>query len=229
MRIIHSFLFALAILSTPGIAKGQTIVCEFDTTWSTPPANMYNRIKVTTGATSIKWKVVSSNFPSDWLPHFGFCDNVACYTNGSAGALWPTGSIQTTVPIDTGFSDFYLQLDLPATATPGIYYIRVKLYNQTDLADSNTIQTYYASFSPTNVRTVAEINQLSLYPNPTKGVLYVTGEANINKIVIRNLSGHIVYSGSYYSKEAKVDLRSLPAGIYTASIDKRPVRTFVKQ
>lgn len=73
--------------------------------------------------------------------------------------------------------------------------------------------------------------QVSVYPNPTKGVLHVSAAENIQRIVISDVTGkHVV---EYTGNERVIDVSALQSGLYflTAVCGKLPNRTitFSKQ
>ena len=71
--------------------------------------------------------------------------------------------------------------------------------------------------------------QIKIYPNPAKNLLNITGINNTFKIIIIDLSGKTVFTEN--SKNNKVDITSIAAGLYTIQIqteDKLYVEKFIK-
>ncbi len=62
---------------------------------------------------------------------------------------------------------------------------------------------------------------LSIYPNPTEGVVYVSANAkgiDATQINIRSLSGHLLYSESVNTKKTAIDISHLNDSIYLFEI-----------
>lgn len=51
-------------------------------------------------------------------------------------------------------------------------------------------------------------------PNPTSGILQISGEANINGVAVYDLLGKQVVNASYTAGDIEVDLSHLQAGAY---------------
>lgn len=75
-----------------------------------------------------------------------------------------------------------------------------------------------------------EFQTVNIYPNPTNSFLFIESETPIEKLIIRDLSGKIVYQSSN-SIEEKVDVQNLNSGIYILEImfeNIRIIKKFVK-
>lgn len=75
-----------------------------------------------------------------------------------------------------------------------------------------------------------EFQTVKIYPNPTNSFLFIESEIPIEKLIIRDLSGKIVYQSSN-SVEEKVDVQNLNSGIYLLEImfeNIRIIKKFVK-
>jgi DNA-binding beta-propeller fold protein YncE len=64
---------------------------------------------------------------------------------------------------------------------------------------------------------------LSVYPNPTKGVVYIHN-ANGAEVQVYNSNGVLLQS----TRESQVDLSNYPAGVYLLRIDDKTLKV-VKQ
>ncbi len=62
-------------------------------------------------------------------------------------------------------------------------------------------------------------NSVFAYPNPTTGMLTVTGLQKDNVISVVNLSGQVVMKQKVYSSKESVSLESLPNGFYMINVD----------
>lgn len=67
----------------------------------------------------------------------------------------------------------------------------------------------------------------SVYPNPAKNVLYVNAKAG-KEIKIYNIAGSLVLSKLAAANTDKLDISSLPAGVYFIKVDNRAEKILVK-
>lgn len=92
----------------------------------------------------------------------------------------------------------------------------------TTTTDTNTVTNVLATM----------VNEISLYPNPTKGVLYFSESIqDITNIQIIDLSGRVIYSDNSNSTLRKIDVQHLNKGMYILSIKTREsklLRRFLK-
>lgn len=56
--------------------------------------------------------------------------------------------------------------------------------------------------------------KLSIYPNPTQNMLFVSNSKTIERLEIRDLSGKVVLNNVPQSKDIQLDLGSFDAGVY---------------
>jgi len=56
--------------------------------------------------------------------------------------------------------------------------------------------------------------QLAIYPNPTKGIVQISGLTTTTNLTIQNLMGQLVYEKLILNANAEVDLSKLPSGVY---------------
>lgn len=85
------------------------------------------------------------------------------------------------------------------------------LYSLTDLAVSNQ----------------AEDRTINVFPNPTKGTVNVSANANvILQLVIYDMTGKQILSNPNFKKEMRIDLSKFPNGIYTLkTVTKNAIKT----
>ena len=70
--------------------------------------------------------------------------------------------------------------------------------------------------------------EITIYPNPTQDNITVTSSTPINSIVISNLIGQNVYSGSFNTNSVAVSLQQVPGGVYVVKINGNKVYKIVK-
>ncbi len=80
--------------------------------------------------------------------------------------------------------------------------------------------------------TNADETSVTIYPNPNRGTFTISSNYIINKIVLRNVTGKIIFTGTFSDKEIRLNL-SLVQGVYTVQMfvnDKEPnAKVIVKQ
>jgi len=86
----------------------------------------------------------------------------------------------------------------------------------TGTTDKN-IQVVSCTTGLSNITTPADI--LTISPNPTQNNITITSSETINNIVISNLIGQKVFSGSYQSNNVAVSLEQVPDGVYVVKIN----------
>lgn len=92
-----------------------------------------------------------------------------------------------------------------------------------------TIQVY-----PLGTQNLLDQSQFTLYPNPARDLIYMQSAINtIETLQIVNQFGQIVYQNAINAKDAKINIRHLPDGLYTIIVidDKgtRNRQSFIKQ
>lgn len=179
---------------------------------------------------TVQWKVVSTNFPSDWLTNTGICDNSNCYTTSY---FWPTTINESTYPAGEG--DFHLTMDLSTVATAGPYYLRVRANNK--FGSDTAWTTFIASKTSVGVSMVRTNSNVVLYPNPATNSVNIIydASADVKTIALYNIIGRQVNlfrptdNGS-----ANLNIDSVPSGIYFVRLinsrgDVVATRKFTKQ
>lgn len=203
------------------VSNAQTFSFSRDTVFYTITGgtdNIYNNLNITASAAplTLRWSVIGTNFPSDWLAATGICDNVLCYPNSS---LWPSGDAQTTSPFAAGTGGFHMVFTGSLTTT-GTHYYTVRMTNM------STMESHNATFAltavgPTAVPTVANsIENVSLYPNPANNEVNIIFEKNadVKTIALYNNIGRIVAVYKTTGNSANLNLENLPSGIYFARL-----------
>jgi hypothetical protein len=212
-----TFILAISaiLFFVSGRAIAQSFTVQHDTTntnisGSTGTINILDGVAATSSPVTIKWKVVSTTFPTDWVAATGICDNALCYPS----TTWTTGSTQTSDPYSTTVGDFHLQVNADDAVTTGCYNVRVKLWNSTAPNDS-IIETYIVCKYPTSVPVVKSTEPV-IYPNPATAELNVVYDAtaDVKNIAVYNLIGKVVSVYHVTGNSANLNLENVPAGIY---------------
>ena len=203
-------------------------VSEYTSAWITvlDPANLTDTIAASTSYFSPAGKA------SRWLI-------TASFTTGSYGNFieWEAKSQDAAVPDD------YLVLvsttdNQIASFTDTVGYIIEENFEWTtrtvNLSNYNNQSIYIAFVNVTNdgfklyiddihawkndpvsVNELYQNNAVSIYPNPTKGMFSVESESQIQKVIVSNSFGQIVFT----TEQTKIDLSNYPNGIYFLKIE----------
>lgn len=240
MLMKHSFILCLLtlLLCVSASTKAQTYVMINDTISYniSTPSHSYDSIVIGSSSVTFKWKIIDCNFPADWVVFTDsaaiFCDNQDCRLLSS---LWPSVDTNETEPYasaDSGVLE--LVLNLPATATPGCYYVTARLYN-TAVASDSAKETWYVCKAPkiTGIINSAVSRGLVLYPDPANNELNIVG-ADANKVIIIDVTGKVIAEQAFINGNAVIDLHGFRHGVYFARfIDSFGVvnatRKFVKE
>ena len=82
---------------------------------------------------------------------------------------------------------------------------------------------------PTEIDEVSTQRSIGIFPNPATAEIMISATDKINDLTICNFIGQLVFVSQYDAKNIKVNVRSLPPGVYFIKINNLEVHTFVKQ
>ena len=213
------FIIAVLLCIFHETGRAQSFKVAYDTVYinvTSDTAYYDNVTNLLSSPITISWKVVATNFPSDWLALLAFCDNKNCYYNAS-GTIWPGATTFTSIPIagsSTGVFDNVT--DLRSTTSRGCYFVTVRLSNTAIPTD-----TAYETFEikcPTNVNTIpSEANNVKLYPNPATDNLTIrySSSAGAAKICVYNTLGKMIANYKITDTTiTNIPVSNLATGIY---------------
>jgi hypothetical protein len=203
------------------VASGSSIETYYDTVSN-----------LTATAADIQWKVISTNFPTDWRNASVFCDPDACYGDFH---MWP--AIPTkNFTLGTGDDLFNLGIDYSVVTSTGCFYATVRMNNLSVVTDTATV-TYIICGHPVSVPTVKVADEVAIYPNPVTTALNVKFDATLDvknvaiySIIGRQLSLYRVAG----SNCASLNVEHIPSGVYFLRLmnsrgDVVTTRKFTKQ
>jgi Secretion system C-terminal sorting domain len=187
-------------------------------------ASVYSDVINLTGSgISFKWRVIATDFPSDWLTAtaFSLCDNNVCRSN-SGDALWNSSmgsgtSYTTTYPSNTAHRDtgsYDILMDL-TSASAGSHYVTISMQDEGSGYSKNL--TYVINKFPASVATVGNNdNNVQLYPNPARDEVNLVFDAisDIKTISIYNIIGRVVNVYKVNGTSANLSIENIPSGIY---------------
>lgn len=211
-RYILSAFIGLLGLGAANTAEAQNFTVAHDTVWYTvhTNANIYDSVMNTSSSNlELKWKVISHDFPANWVEGTGICDNVVCYSTGVLG-----GTQYTTGLIDpSGYLDFHLQINL-TDADPGTHYVTVEMTEALGTPKNMTfIITKYANSVK---KTLKADDNLMLYPNPAQREVNINLNSvqNVKTIAIYNMIGRVMSINRVSGTTARLDISNMPQGVY---------------
>ena len=72
------------------------------------------------------------------------------------------------------------------------------------------------------------VADVSIYPNPTKGLIHIKSEENLSGLTftIYDHLGRSAFSGTQYINDNNIDIESLPGGVYTLRISGATPKSF---
>lgn len=211
------FLAVCILLSlTPAYSQNFTIPNDTVTRVVTTTDNLHNDItNVSSSTIQVTWNVVSHDLPADWAATFAICDNYMCY---SAASNILSGISQTTASFASGATAVFYALPDVSAATPGTYYVQVRMVNGSQTKDSWYIMTKPGA---TAVVSYARFDgQVAVYPNPTSGNIKVlfSSDLNAKEITVFDIVGKIVRKHALSGNSADIDVSELPSGAYLLGI-----------
>lgn len=67
------------------------------------------------------------------------------------------------------------------------------------------------------------VNNILVYPNPTKGVFSVNSQFNIDKVEVVSVTGRLIKSISAHNKEVSIDLTGVESGVYFVKVNSNGI------
>lgn len=71
-------------------------------------------------------------------------------------------------------------------------------------------------------------HEISIHPNPASDRLHISAPERISSLVIFNMVGQAVFTGTYTDAEATVNVANIPAGVYFLRVNGTVAKRFVK-
>lgn len=163
-------------------------------------------------------------FPGGEAARLDNTENITVVSNSLIDS--ETREVVVTRPLDTGDpEDFVFDFDNNvlvvtwAIAEFSSYNLLVKHGNST-ISDRDITNLFFTTLSDEDVE--GSLNQVSIFPNPTKDILHIEGgsRTQVNKIKVYDLNSKLLKELRYeipFSK-AKIDLSFLAKGLYVLEI-----------
>jgi hypothetical protein len=95
--------------------------------------------------------------------------------------------------------------------------------------EQDVYYSHIVPYSSTGIGDLSGMNEISLYPNPVRGTLIITGLTPGSRVEIYSLPGKRVHSEINGNSSCEIDLSDRPAGIYFLKIIERNGSTRVQK
>jgi hypothetical protein len=191
------------------MAHDTVLITTGGTVLTTFPDSVNN---LTGSDLALNWKVIGTNFPTDWKDASGFCDPFACYSDLN---MWPVATTKN-FSLASGLAPFYLSIDFPITTSTGCYYTRVLLSNPAIATDTATA-TFIVCKSSVGVADVAKQYQVTIAPEPAQSTVHIQYDraAGVREIAVFDMVGRQAYKqDATGATSTTIDLETLMPGMY---------------
>jgi hypothetical protein len=133
-------------------------------------------------------------------------------------------SFSSPVALSSSLGNKYSDINLATDGNEGIY----ALWQDNRAGEKLNVYFTKTSIAPTTSELI-DNNEFSVYPNPTKGVVFIKLPQNSNntEITICNIQGQIIYKKSVVNTSIlTIDIK-IPAGIYFVKVNSNnKIKTF---
>jgi hypothetical protein len=225
MRKILLYLLGVLSIFSPALIKAQSFTFNKDTVTApvSTSATVYNNITIPgSSPVTVKWHVIASDFPADWLTPtaFGICDGSQCRNNLGDTLLWNAATssgpvYQCTYP-GGAIGTFDLTPDLTAATSTGCHYVSVLVNEAVPLGDSKVI-TFVICKSGLNVPGISGAeNNMILYPNPASNEINVVYDVNagVKNMAVYSIIGKVMSVYKVTGNSANLNIENIPSGVY---------------
>ena len=133
------------------------------------------------------------------------------------GGIWTTGTNTTinSIGVLTGVSIGFDTVKYTVTNSCGTY-VTTKVVEIKDCSSLGTSIT-------------TKNSDVEVFPNPTKDFITISGDLVVTDIVIKNMIGQTVFTGTFFDKNIQIDMSHYPNGIYLVRINGKKMLKVIKQ
>jgi len=96
---------------------------------------------------------------------------------------------------------------------------------------TNALQYYQNQALSINDPERTQVNNVIVYPNPTKDELYIKRNNNFSDVLtidIFDISGKTVFKNKISKEESKINIHSLPTGLYFLKVSSKENSNTIK-
>ncbi len=160
----------------------------------------------------LRWRRIEVDMPAEWSTWV--CDNNLCY--GPMVSVTPDAFPMELAGETGGTMDVHV--DPSGVAGTGTVKLEITLFNDTTVVLDTAIFIFEVGLTST-----ADLNapaQIKVFPNPTSNFISLSGDENIDQIVIYNVVGRKVRDFTV-AEGRRYPVADLPNGIYMLSLLSR--------
>lgn len=165
---------------------------------------------------SVSYLVALTDFASTAPATLGSDDVIQLLITNDNGVTW---NILRTYSATTPISNTGQAENVSLAAYSGAVRMAFWSSNGT-VADTADVDFYVDNFSIVATAGIDTVNEANfvVYPNPTTGIVNIEGNVIIEKVIVRNLLGQVIYSNSNNSPASVVDLSFYNSGVYLLEV-----------
>lgn len=154
----------------------------------------------------ISWRRIENNLQTGWTA--AICDYITCYSSDVDSGTFDLGAGDSAI----------LDLHFYPDSTAGSGEAVLMVWEGDNEGDADTI-TYNAQTWAASLARFSKNPTLTVYPNPTKGVLHVSYTGNANaQVEIIDVLGKRLMTFTQTSDKETFDVSELPNGLYVIRI-----------
>jgi hypothetical protein len=167
---------------------------------------LIEQVNMTNDTIQLEVEVVYNDVPSTW-------DGMICIHGQCLGSIQPVGFIGLMDPIYDSINGYTKLTVYPAGGTESMM-LRIRVYDVNNPTDGDTCTWIVNSVSTTGIND-EELNNLSVFPNPSNDIINISAESKFNILKAFDISGKEVLN-TYFSSttEKLIDVSQLKSGIY---------------
>lgn len=157
---------------------------------------------------ALKWKRTENNIPTDWKT--SICDPGSCEPPEVDSSTFTLPSIGLSNFINIHFYPYNVE---------GIGTTKVRVENRNDASNFYVLSFVGDARTTTGIGDEDRVSTISMYPNPTNGVLNIrTSSSETLAVTIYNAMGQMIKTYQGYGNISK-DLSFLDKGIYLVHVN----------
>ena len=118
---------------------------------------------------------------------------------------------------------------IPGATSATYHYTTSGLYSVTVTDANGCTATSSTSTINVGVQNINSSSDIEVFPNPTKQDITITASGVINSVVVSNMVGQVVYSGTFDAHRVSIGLERLPTGVYVVKVNEREYYKVVKE
>jgi hypothetical protein len=79
-------------------------------------------------------------------------------------------------------------------------------------------QLQVGNWEALGVKTNEQVNQVSVYPNPSNGLVTVTAANNIKQVEVFDIAGKVIFTSNNYTNKCNINTTAFNKGMYIIKV-----------